>query len=92
MFCRIMIDPSFPITNYKTEYQLFADSVPFVIVSIQKMLASHWKHYLKNLHLCITDVYSIRNTLFRKGILLYIYLEFSEMLEFNDLSAIYNSS
>ena len=46
----------------------------------------------KNLHLCITDVYSIRNTLFRKGILLYIYLEFSEMLEFNDLSAVYNSS
>ena len=37
IFCGIMIDPSFPITNYKI------------------VLASHWKPYLENLHVCMTD-------------------------------------
>ena len=39
MFCGIMIDPSFPITNYK----------------IVRILAAHWKPYLENLHVCMTD-------------------------------------
>ena len=40
IFCGIMIDPSFPITNYKI---------------VSAILASHWKPYLENLHVCMTD-------------------------------------
>ena len=56
MFCGIMIDPAFPITNYN-----IASAIPneiasrFEIDSLQEILATHWKPYLKNLHVCMTD-------------------------------------
>ena len=56
MFCGVMIDPSFPVTNYKIVSAIrneIASSLD--IDSCQQVLASHWKPYLENLHVCMTD-------------------------------------
>ena len=56
MFCGIMIDPSFPITNYKIVSAIRSEMASRLdIESLQKVLASHWKPYLENLHVCMTD-------------------------------------
>ena len=67
MFCGIMIDPTFPMTNYKMvsavrneiASRLDIDSLQEVLASHWKpyleVLASHWKPYLDNLHVCMTD-------------------------------------
>ena len=56
MFCGIMIDPSFPITNYKIVSAIRNEMASRLdIESLQKVLASHWKPYLENLHVCMTD-------------------------------------
>ena len=51
-----MIDPSFPITNYKMISAIRNEmSSRLDIESLQEVLASHWKPYLGNLHVCMTD-------------------------------------
>ena len=56
MFCGIMIDPSFPITNYKIVSAIRNEMASRLdIDSLQEVLASHWKPYLGNLHVCMTD-------------------------------------
>ena len=56
MFCGIMIDPSFPITNYKIVSAIRNEMASRLdIESLQEVLASHWKPYLENLHVCMTD-------------------------------------
>ena len=53
LFCEIMIDPSFPITNYKIVSAIRNEIASLLdIDSLQKILASHWKPYLENLHVC----------------------------------------
>ena len=56
LFCGIMIDPSCPITNYKIISAIRNEVASRLdIDSLQKILASHWKPYLENLHVCMTD-------------------------------------
>ena len=51
-----MIDPSFPITNYKIVSAVRNEMASRLdIESLQEVLASHWKPYLENLHVCMTD-------------------------------------
>ena len=53
MFCGIMINPSFPITNYKIVSIIRNEIVSLLdIYSLQKVLASHWEPYLENFHVC----------------------------------------
>ena len=56
IFCGIMIDPSCPITNYKIVSAIRNEMASRLdIGSLQEVLASHWKPYLENLHMCMTD-------------------------------------
>ena len=56
IFCGIMIDPSCPITNYKIVSAIRNEIASRLdIGSLQEMLASHWKPYLENLHICMAD-------------------------------------
>ena len=56
MFCGIMIDSTFPITNYKIVSAIRNEIASRLeIDSLQEILATHWKPYLKNLHVCMTD-------------------------------------
>lgn len=56
IFCGIMIAPSFPITNYKIVSAIRNEMASRLdIESLQEVLASHWKPYLENLHVCMTD-------------------------------------
>ena len=56
MFCGIMRAPSFPITNFKIVSAIRNEIASRLdIDSLQKVLASHWKPYLDNLHVCMTD-------------------------------------
>lgn len=56
MFCGIMIDPAIPITNYKIVSAIRNEIASLLdIDSLQQVLASHWKPYLDNLHVCMTD-------------------------------------
>ena len=56
MFCGIMIDPSSPITNYKIVSAIrYEIASRLDIESLQEILATHWKPYLENLHVCMTD-------------------------------------
>ena len=56
LFCGIQIDPLHPLTNPKIVSairQELADRLD--IESLQLILAEHWKPYLENLHVCMTD-------------------------------------
>ena len=56
IFCGIMIDPSCPITNYKIVSAIRNEIESRLdIGSLQEVLASHWKPYLENLHICMAD-------------------------------------
>ena len=56
MFCGIMINPPFSITNYEIISAIRNEIASrFDIDSLQEVLASHWKPYLENLHVCMTD-------------------------------------
>ena len=56
MFSGIMINPSSPITNYKIVSAIRNEMASRLdIDSLQEVLASHWKPYLENLHVCMTD-------------------------------------
>lgn len=56
MFCGIMTNPSFSITNYKIISAIRNEKASHLdIDSFQELLASHWKPYLDNLYVCMTD-------------------------------------
>ena len=56
IFCGILIDPFFHITNYKIVSAIRNEIASRLdIDSLQEILASHWKPYLENLHVCMTD-------------------------------------
>lgn len=56
MFCGIMIDPALPITNYKIVSAIRNEIASRLdINSLQEVLSLHWKPYLENLHVCMTD-------------------------------------
>ena len=56
IFCGIMIPPSLPITNFKIVSAIRNEIASRLdIDSFQEILASHWKPYLDNLHVCMTD-------------------------------------
>lgn len=56
IFCGIMIPPSLPITNFKIISAIRNEIASRLdIDSFQELLASHWKPYLDNLHVCMTD-------------------------------------
>lgn len=56
MFCGIMIDLFFPITDYKIVSAIRKEIVSSLdIDSLQKVLTLHWKTYLENFHVCKTD-------------------------------------
>ena len=56
LFCGVQIDPLHPLTNPKIVSairQELADRLD--VESLQFILAEHWKPYLENLHVCMTD-------------------------------------
>ncbi len=56
LFCGVQIDPLHPLTNPKIVSairQELADRLD--VESLQLILAEHWKPYLENLHVCMTD-------------------------------------
>lgn len=56
LFCGVQIDPLHPLTNSKIVSairQELADRLD--IESLQPILADHWKSYLENLYVCMTD-------------------------------------
>ena len=56
LFCGVQIDPLHPLTNPKIVSairQELADRLD--IEFLQAILADHWKPYLENLHVCMTD-------------------------------------
>ena len=56
LFCGIMIPPSCPVTTYKIISAIRNEiSSRLDIDSLQNILASYWKPYLENLHVCMTD-------------------------------------
>ena len=56
IFCGIMIDQSCPMTNYKIVSAIRNEMASRLdIGSLQEVLASRWKPYLDNLHVCMTD-------------------------------------
>ena len=56
IFCGIMIPPSLPITNFKIVSAIRNEIASRLdIDSFQEIQASHWKPYLDNLHVCMTD-------------------------------------
>lgn len=56
MFCGILVDPSHPLTNYKIVSAIRQEIAEKLdIESLQQILAEHWKPYLKDIHVCMTD-------------------------------------
>lgn len=56
LFCGIWIDPEHPLTNAKLISSIRCQLAPLLdIDSAQHVLATHWKPYLDNLHVCMTD-------------------------------------
>lgn len=56
LFCGVLIDPSYPITNYKIVSAIRQELAGKLdVASLQTVLAKHWCPYLKNLHVCMTD-------------------------------------
>ena len=53
---QMMINPSFPITNYKIVSAIRNEIASRLDVDfLQEVLASHWKPNLDSLHVCMTD-------------------------------------
>lgn len=56
LFCGVQIVPLHPLTNYKIVSAIRQKlATKLDIESLQEVLARHWKPYLKNLHVCMTD-------------------------------------
>ena len=56
IFCGVQIDPLHPLTNSKIVSSIRQELAAHLdIESLQLILAEHWKPYLENLHVCMTD-------------------------------------
>ena len=56
LFCGVQIDPLHPLTNSKIVSAIRQELAEHLdIESLQLILAEHWKPYLENLHVCMTD-------------------------------------
>ena len=56
LFCGILIDPSHPVTNYKIVSAIRQELAEKLDMdAFQCILAEHWRPYLENLHVCMTD-------------------------------------
>ena len=56
LFCDIRIHPLFPLTNYKIVSAIRCEIARLLeIDSVQQVLASHWKPYLENRSVLLTD-------------------------------------
>lgn len=56
LFCGIWIDPDYPLTNAKIVSAIRCELGSLLnIDSAQQILATHWKPYLDNLQVCMTD-------------------------------------
>lgn len=56
LFCGIQIDPLHPLTNYKIVSAIRQElSQKLDMESLQQVLCEHWKPYMENLHVCMTD-------------------------------------
>ena len=56
LFCGVSIHPQNPLTNYKIVSDIRVEIAELLNVSsAQQVLAAHWKPYLENLHVCMTD-------------------------------------
>ena len=56
IFCGVQIDPLHPLTNSKIVSAIRQELAAHLdIESLQLILAGHWKPYLENLHVCMTD-------------------------------------
>ena len=56
LFCGVQIDPLHPLTNPKIVSAIRQELAHRLDVeSLQLILAEHWKPYLENLHVCMTD-------------------------------------
>lgn len=56
LFCGVQIDPLHPLTNYKIVSAIRQEvSEKLDLESLQQILCDHWKPYLDNLHVCMTD-------------------------------------
>ena len=56
IFCGVQIDPLHPLTNSKIVSAIRQELAAHLdIESLQLILAEHWKPYLENLHVCMTD-------------------------------------
>lgn len=56
LFCGVQIDSLHELTNYKIVSAIRRELAERLdIASLQEVLATHWKPYLSNLHVCMTD-------------------------------------
>jgi hypothetical protein len=56
LFCEVSIHPQDPLTNSKIVSDIRVEIAGLLdIDSAQQVLASYWKPYLENLHVCMTD-------------------------------------
>ena len=56
LFCGVQITPDHPVRNYKIISAIRQEiSEKLDIDSLQEVLAAHWKPYLENIHVCMTD-------------------------------------
>lgn len=56
LFCGVRINPLTPLTNFKIVSQIRCEIASLLdIDSLQQVLASHWKPYLENLSVLMTD-------------------------------------
>ena len=56
LFCGVQIDPLHSLTNSKIVSAIRQELAEHLdIESLQLILAEHWKPYLENLHVCMTD-------------------------------------
>ena len=64
LFCGVQIDPLHPLTNSKIVSAIRQELAEHLdIESLQLILAEHWKPYLENLHVCMTDATCYENHL-----------------------------
>ena len=64
IFCGVQIDPLHPLTNSKIVSAIRQELAAHLdIESLQLILAEHWKPYLENLHVCMTDATCYENHL-----------------------------
>lgn len=56
LFCGVSIHPQSPLTNYKIVSDIRVEIAGLLDINVaQQVLADHWKPYLENLHVVMTD-------------------------------------